>query len=261
MRPLLSRRQSLNLTKMFNRKPRKPQIAGQYSFTMNGTAMPYVLRRSSRSRYLRLEIVPGVGLVVTAPRHAGPAFIESFIEQKQDWIRRKMDVYLAAVKAVPREIKDGATTEYLGKELTIKVENNPGKPAMVRLDKNRLVINKDHSAEELKTMIEGWYKFQVNVIFKDRLEFWSREMKIEFCSYKTRGQRTRWGSCSRNGHLSFNWKLVKTPAEIIDYVIIHELAHLKQMNHSPRFWALVEKYCPDFKIRRKWLHDHDSLLA
>ena len=134
-------------------------------------------------------------------------------------------------------------------------------PFLKRLEKDRLTVNLDHSGEELKSMIEGWYKFQVNVIIQERLEFWSRQMHIDFCGYKTRGQRTRWGSCSRSGNLSFNWKLVKTPPDTIDYVIVHELAHLKQMNHSPRFWALVEQHCPDYKKHRKWLHDHDSLLC
>ncbi len=246
---------------MFNKKPRKPGSAGQYSFSMNGTVMPYVLRRSSRSHYLRLEIVPGVGLVVTAPRHAGTAFIEGFIEQKQNWIRRKLDVYKAAVKASPGQIKDGGTTCYLGKELTISVEHKDSRPAMVRLEKNRLVVNLDGGGYDLATAIEAWYKFQVNVVLKQRLEYWSNLMQIEFCSYKARGQKTRWGSCSRSGNLSFNWKLIKTPPEVMDYVIVHELAHLNQMNHSGRFWALVERYCPDHKAHRKWLHDHDYLLA
>jgi len=205
--------------------------------------------------------VPRVGLVVIAPRNAGSAFIESFIARKQNWIRRKLDKYMAAVNAPTREIKDGATIEYLGRDLVIEVDPKPGKPAMVRLENDRLSVNLDHSGENLKTMIENWYKFQVNVVIKERLEFWSSKMQIGFRGYKTRGQRTRWGSCSRSGNLSFNWKLLKTPVEVIDYVIIHELAHLKQMNHSQRFWALVEKYCPDYKKHRKWLHDHDSLLS
>ena len=230
---------------MFKRKPRKPEIAGQYSFTMNGTSMPYVLRRSSRSRYIRMEIVPGVGLVVTAPRYAGSAFIEDFIEQKRDWVRRKMEVYKAAVRAAPGELKDGSTTGYLGQDIVIAVEHREGKPAMVKLEKGRLLINLDGGGHDLKAALESWYRFQVNVLLEQRLELWSREMGIEFCSFKARGQRTRWGSCSRNGNLSFNWKLIKTPPEVIDYVVIHELAHLRVAGHGPRFWAIVRKHAPE----------------
>jgi predicted metal-dependent hydrolase len=246
---------------MFKKKSRRPEIAGQYSFSINGTSMSYVLRRSSRSHYLRLEIVPGTGLVVTAPRHADTSFIESFIEQKQNWILKKLDSYKKAVVASPGEIKDGGTTGYLGKDMTISLEHREGKPAMVRLEKDRLLVNLNGSGHNLQTTVEAWYKFQVNVVIKDRLEYWSKLMQIDFCAYKIRGQRTRWGSCSRNGNLSFNWKLIKTPPEVIDYVIVHEIAHLKQMNHSARFWALVERYCPDYKNHRKWLHDHNFLLA
>jgi predicted metal-dependent hydrolase len=246
---------------MFKKKPRKPEIAGQYSFSINGTSLPYVLRRSSHAHYLRLEIVPGAGLVVTAPRHAGTSFIESFIEQKQNWIRKKLEVYKAAATASPGQIKDGGTTGYLGKDMTIHLEHKEGKPAMVRLEKDRMVVNLDGGGHDLNTIIEAWYKFQANVMIKDRLEYWSNLMQIDFGAFKTRGQRTRWGSCSRNGNLSFNWKLIKTPPEVIDYVIVHELAHRKQMNHSSRFWALVERYCQDYKKHRKWLHDHNFLLA
>ena len=129
---------------MFSKKSRKPVTAGQYSFSMNGTSIPYILKRSSRSRYLRLQIVPGLGLVVTAPRHAGPAFIESFIEQKQGWVRKKLDIYMTSARALPKEVKDGSTTEYLGRELTITVEDKPGKPAMVRLEKDRVILRGAH---------------------------------------------------------------------------------------------------------------------
>ena len=179
---------------MFSKKSRKPEIAGQYSFSLNGTAIPYVLKRSSRSRYLRLVIHPGTGLVVTAPRRAGISFIEAFIEQKQKWIRKKLDASKSPVKAVPAEIRDGGTTGYLGKELTIAVENNASRPAMVKLEKDRLLVNMDHSRKELKTMIETWYKFQVNVIIKERLQLWSERMQINYRGYRTRGQRARWGS-------------------------------------------------------------------
>jgi predicted metal-dependent hydrolase len=246
---------------MFGKKHKKPVIAGQYSLDLDGSSISYILRRSSRSKYLRLEIRPGTGLLVTAPKHADIAYIEDFIERKRHWITRKMTKYNRAVDSSAVEIKDGATTEYMGNSITIVIQHKEDKPAMVILEKENLIVNLNHSGKDAGDMIEDWFKFQINIMLKDKLEFWSNTMQIHYQSFRIRGQKTRWGSCSRKGNLSFNWKLVKTPEGVIDYVVIHELAHLKEMNHSPKFWKLVAKYCPDYKIYRRWLRNRDELLA
>ena len=75
-----------------------------------------------------------------------------------------------------------------------------------------------------------------------------------------RGQRTRWGSCSIGGHVSLNWRLVMAPPDVLSYVVVHELAHLAEHNHGPGFWSLVERFCPDFRMHKKWLKQHGHLL-
>ena len=89
-----------------------------------------------------------------------------------------------------------------------------------------------------------------------RVAFWAERLKVRYGRITIRNQRTRWGSCSHNGNLSFNWRLVMAPDEVLDYVVIHELCHLKEMNHQKAFWKEVEEYCPDWRPQRRWLNQH-----
>ena len=98
-------------------------------------------------------------------------------------------------------------------------------------------------------------------IIPQRVRYYANLMGVEYGRITIRMQKSRWGSCSGKGNLNFNCLLMRTPDEIIDYVVVHELCHLKEMNHSPRFWAEVEKIFPDYKARRKWLKDHGNEIT
>ena len=100
---------------------------------------------------------------------------------------------------------------------------------------------------------EQWLRTEGAERFQQKTAFWAARMKVTYGRITIRDQRTRWGSCSSRGNLNFNWKLVLMPPELLDYVVVHELAHRKEMNHSPRFWAIVEKELPDYCNRREKL--------
>lgn len=97
-------------------------------------------------------------------------------------------------------------------------------------------------------------------VFHARASFWAERLGVTFGAVRVKGQRTRWGSCSRRGNLNFNWRLTLAPAEVLDYVVLHEVAHRLEMNHSPRFWAIVERHCPDHKTHRRWLRKNGPAL-
>ncbi|OGR98383.1 MAG: hypothetical protein A2V88_16125 [Elusimicrobia bacterium RBG_16_66_12] len=97
-------------------------------------------------------------------------------------------------------------------------------------------------------------------MFHERASFWAGRLGVTFGAVRVKGQRTLWGSCSRRGNLNFNWRLTLAPPEILDYVVVHELAHRLEMNHSPRFWAIVERHCPDHTTHRRWLRKNGSAL-
>ncbi|MEK7384505.1 MAG: M48 family metallopeptidase [Elusimicrobiota bacterium] len=97
-------------------------------------------------------------------------------------------------------------------------------------------------------------------IFHARASFWAERLGVTFGSVRIKGQRTLWGSCSRQGNLNFNWRLTLAPVEVMDYVVLHEVAHLLEMNHSPRFWEIVARHCPEHKTHRRWLRKNSAAL-
>ncbi len=109
----------------------------------------------------------------------------------------------------------------------------------------------------LEALLEAWYRAQARKLIAARVRVLGAQMGTKYGRVTIRGQRTRWASCSRKGTLSFNWHLMRLPRPVIDYVIIHELAHLKEMNHSPRFWAVVARNCPQWRTHRAFLRSHE----
>jgi hypothetical protein len=105
-----------------------------------------------------------------------------------------------------------------------------------------------------------WYRGQARMVLTERVDFFAREHAFKIGKIRISSARTRWGSCSSKDTLSFTWRLVMAPLDVIDYVVVHELCHLKEMNHSKAYWAQVEAILPDYKRRRKWLKDNGGKL-
>ena len=114
---------------------------------------------------------------------------------------------------------------------------------------------------ERQKALNRFYKKQAALHLDERLAHWSRAMNEKPEAVSIRGQRTRWGSCSSDNKITLNWKLLAAPPEVIDYVIIHELAHMAHMNHSPKFWARVAQFQPHWKTSRRWLKEHEFAIA
>ena len=119
-------------------------------------------------------------------------------------------------------------------------------------------LEEEKERELIKEMLTKWYKDSFGDIVRERIEKYSPELNVAPAKIFIKNQKTRWGSCSTKGNINLNWLLVMTPLEIIDYVIVHELSHLKVINHSQEFWTLVESILPDYKERRKWLKENGT---
>lgn len=119
-----------------------------------------------------------------------------------------------------------------------------------KADENRIQIP--------EYMTQAWLETEGVDRFRRKIIAWAQKMQIDYGRVSIRDQKTRWGSCSSKGNLNFNWRLLMMPEEIMDYVIVHELAHRREMNHSPRFWQIVEKYIPDYQKRLQWLKANGS---
>ncbi len=136
-----------------------------------------------------------------------------------------------------------------------------GNVESVIVERNRLVVSLRAGSSSLDMLLERWYRVQAAELIREKANKLGADLGLTCSRLSIRGQKTRWGSCSRRGNLSFNWKLLMAPEPIIDYVVIHELAHLKEMNHTKRFWQLVGQHCPDWRNHKKWLKDHAVELA
>jgi predicted metal-dependent hydrolase len=116
------------------------------------------------------------------------------------------------------------------------------------------------SEESLRQAIIAWYRQLAEADFSARLERWSKRIGVKYSRFRTKDQKTRWGSCSSKGNINLNWRLIQAPDFAIDYVVVHELCHLREMNHSDRFWSLVEAALPTYREGRDWLRKHGREL-
>ena len=161
---------------------------------------------------------------------------------------------------VREEIKAGDSIPYLDRRLEVLTTRKSGKINHVRLESDRVIVSTS-SNKELTVILKQWYRIQAAKLIKERLDKWGDRLNVGYNRVTIRGQKTRWGSCSHKGNLSFNWRLLMVPEPVLNYVIIHELTHIKEMNHSKKFWQLVTEHCPHWREHRKWLRVHESALT
>jgi predicted metal-dependent hydrolase len=226
------------------------------------TTIPYAIRRSSRARHARIVVDP-TGVEVVVPQRMSLDDVAPFVAQKQPWIERTLRRYRQAEAGGPRvELRDGGAVPYLGRELELVVRAEPGRTRPhVALRGARLVVKvRTGRAEEVRAALERWYRRRAREEVADRLDDATARAGTEYASLSIRGQRTRWASCSNRGGMSFNWRLLLAPAEILDYVVEHEVAHLEVLGHSRRFWALVGRRCPEYRRHERWLRRYGSTL-
>lgn len=200
------------------------------------------------------------GLRVTAPRWVPVAEIDTAIRDKQRWILEKLNERRerSARRLRPAmQWRDGATLPYLGGELTLHIlaDQSDG----VHFDDNArtLTISLPAQAAEqqLKDRVQGWLQLEAKRLFGERLPLYADKLGVSYRAYALSSATTQWGSCTADGKIRLNWRLIHFSLPLIDYVIAHELAHLREMNHGPQFWATVQSVFPEFVAARKALRD------
>jgi len=202
----------------------------------------------SKRKTLSLIVETDGSLTVRAPLRMKDADIWRFIEIKSEWIKRKQ-AQVRKDDLTPRQYVDGEKFWYLGKEVPLRIVLD-GKPALVM---DRVFKLKRSAQPQAVYHFEKWYKKQAREVLNERVEHFTQKHGFKVSKIRISSARTRWGSCSHKGVLSFTWRLVMAPLKVIDYVVVHELCHLKEMNHSKAFWAQVEAILPDYKQQRAWL--------
>ncbi|KFX63046.1 M48 family metallopeptidase [Paraburkholderia fungorum] len=242
--------------------PLAPDGTKLRSITIGSRTLHYVLKRSAR-RSIGFAI-DSTGLMITAPRWVTLADIETAITEKQRWIFTKLIEWQTRVeqRALPKvDWKDGAEVPYLGQPVRVKLGSPQGTLAF-NADEAALQVPLPLQADpqQIKDRVQGWLQGEAKRLFGERLAIYAEKLGVNYRAYALSSAATRWGSCSSDGKIRLNWRLIHFPLSIIDYVVAHELAHLREMNHSPRFWQTVESIFPEFREARQTLKSHPPEL-
>ncbi len=223
---------------------------------VSGRQIPMALVRNRRARRYVLRLRPDGSARVTIPRGGSAAEARRFAERNKAWLERQLQ-RLSTHPNRPKEWFVG--TEILFRGELVKAEAGVnGESGLVRFGDE--VIKVADPAGDLHSTIEKrLWRLAAKELPPKVLEF-AAAHQVTVRRITVRNQRSRWGSCSRKGTISLNWRLIQAPPFVRDYIILHELMHLRQMNHSPRFWGEVERVCPDYGQAERWLKEHSNLL-
>ncbi len=227
----------------------------QALFRFASGEIPYKIQRSPRRRSIGLKI-DAAGLTVILPQRAPQAEAERVIQLKLAWIRAKLaerETRLAEPVAQQAKLTWGATALWLGQPRLLQAA------LRAKLTDDTLYLCAANEQKIAPALIR-FYQRAAKPYFSERLAVWAERMNLQPRQLMLSSAKTRWGSCTSSGDIRLSWRLMQAPASVIDYVVIHELAHLAEMNHSARFWAIVATACPHWKTERAWLKQYGHAL-
>ncbi|HIH17338.1 MAG TPA: M48 family metallopeptidase [Nanoarchaeota archaeon] len=216
---------------------------------LGGKNIPLDIRKRFGVRNISVSIAPRSPVRVTAPFFVSDSRIFAFLYSKQNWILEKFEHY----SSLPTPSAFLERTYFLGQEYKIVHLNKQGR-SEIRISGGEMhVFTNGISGKELRMAIVRFFKAHARKMILHSLREWNKDGRFKFRRIFLKGQRTVWGSCSHRGNLNFNWKLVMAPREILHYIVLHELMHLEEMNHSKRYWAKVRELCPEYKQYERYL--------
>ena len=210
-----------------------------------------------RAQRRTLSIVLGrQGVEVRAPRWIPLAQVENFIREKESWIRRRMGDVRTDAGAF--SWRDGESLPLFGQTVSLQVLPTAATPRARKVlqtgDRVVAHLHGSDSSEHLRAAVLNWLRETSLALFRERIAHYAQSLGVPVPVVRISNARTRWGSCHSSGRVSLNWRLVHMPPRLIDYVVAHEIAHLLEMNHSPRFWSLVEQLYPGCRAARRELN-------
>jgi predicted metal-dependent hydrolase len=224
------------------------------------TAPAYTLIRSARRRRtLSLRVLPGGEVVVRAPTRTAKAEVDAFVARREVWIARRQAEHEAAPQ--PIELVDGALLPFLGRMIPLSVRRSPGEgtPRVKLFGEAKLGVEVPGTMSDARAhkavveLLMLWYAGRLQEEVKDDLQRWAPLAGVQPASVRAGRMTGKWGTCSPDGDLAFNWRLLMVEPELREYVVVHELAHIAHHNHGPAFKALVARLLPDHAARRKRL--------
>lgn len=234
----------------------------RYLIAVNGSTIEYMVVRSpKRRRTVEIRVDPPDLVVVHAPARVAKSMLATIVTRRASWIARQIARHAELLSRAPRHYVTGEQVRYLGKEMPLRSHMGAGlKKPSARLRGGALEISLPPglSATECSAAaslaVEAWYRERALAEISRRVRVWAERMEVQPTGVRVRDQKTRWGSCGPTGLLHFNWRLIMAPPAVVDYVVVHELAHIGHPHHRPTFWRCVERYVPDWRERKRVLH-------
>jgi predicted metal-dependent hydrolase len=236
--------------------PGKPPASPLVHLSVGSQSLPLLLIRHPRARHYWLRLRPDGTVRVTIPRNGTPTTARQFAERHAAWLERR----LQQLQTQPQK----TAAWKIGTEILLR-----GKPVRIETGFNRETdivcfggeaVRVPDPATDLRPAIECHLRRLATRELPTRVLELAARHGLTVRRISVRSQKSRWGSCSRRGTISLNWRLIQTPAFVSDYICLHELMHLQQMNHSTRFWQEMERVCPDYLTAERWLKEHSMLL-
>jgi predicted metal-dependent hydrolase len=232
---------------------------------VGGAEIAYTVVRSRQRRKTLTITVTSEGVRIAAPQRATRDELRQAVAQRAPWILKHLA--LVAKRPAPRSWLEGESISFLGRALPVCFEAANGRLVSLRPDGHRLVVSAPEEIEEserrsaVERVVTRWLQAEAATYLSERTWAWSEPVGAEPSAVLIRDQKRRWGSCSADRRLRFNWRLIMAPPDVVDYVVVHELAHLRVPNHSAAFWAEVERVLPDYRARRHQLQQLSPTLT
>jgi len=221
---------------------------------MDGFPFKVEVIKTKRKRSASIDVV-GECVQLRVPVTLSDERIRDLVTKRTAWIKSKLRSEAQRPPVKPREYVSGESFPYLGKNYRLKVIK--GDVPSVKMKNGYLVTTiaeaETEKSEQIKPMLEGWYRSHAERRLKEKADRFSKIIGVSPSSISVTSYKSRWGSCSSKGDISFNWKIIRAPHRLIDYVVVHELCHLLELNHSTKYWKHVARYVPDWRECRHLL--------
>lgn len=225
-----------------------------------GTTIPFTIRRSKRRRKtIAIVLDPAKGVLVSAPMRTSHEEIRTIVHHRAGWIVRKTTEATARPRRT--ELGSGESVQFMGRQIRLLVEDAAVARVTLAFDGETLRITApthlsgEERRDAISSAVVSWYREQAAEVVTARVNVWATRMGVQPSRMLIRDQRQRWGSCAPDGTLRLNWRVVMAEPALIDYVVVHELLHLRIRNHAREFWDAMAHILPDFKQRRRSLRE------
>ncbi|MBP1763343.1 MAG: hypothetical protein H6Q65_401 [Firmicutes bacterium] len=234
---------------------------------LNNQRFSYQIRRIPRKKTITLKLLTATELEICAPARIKTTELHELLQKNQNWILKKSAQRNAIDEnPVNASLASGTQLLFQGRLHLLQIMEKDTKRPEIFLTPNKLSLclpshKIEHAYTLAQEVLRKWYIENASRQFTEKTTFWAGRLNVRPVKISIRDQKSRWGSCSSRGNINYNWRIVMAPPEIMDYLVVHELCHMRVANHSSLFWELVAQFIPEYKQHRNWLKENGNLLT